>query len=71
MHACMIYTVLNVMMGEDKFAVGLSKSILGFSKPTHVDEIEARAKELGEFSTSLINKKKEWELEDKEKERFK
>lgn len=66
-----IYTILNLMMGDDKFAIGLSKAILGFSKPTHVEEIEARAKEIGEFSTILISKKIEWELEEKEKEKYK
>lgn len=66
-----LYSVLDTIMNDNRFAISLSKSILGFSKPTPSDELTARAKEIGEFSNILIDKKKEWEQENKEKEGFK
>src|SRR3990170_4375583 len=38
-----LYTVLDVMMGTDRFAVSLSKAILGFNKPTPIEELTAKA----------------------------
>jgi len=66
-----LYTVIDNMTRTDKLAIGLSKSILGFSKPTPIDEIETRAKDIGGFFDTLMNKRKEWELEEEEKKRNK
>jgi hypothetical protein len=57
-------------MNSDSCAVSLSKAILGLSELANRDEIEARTKDFGELVNTLIKKKTEWELEEKQKEKL-
>ena len=66
-----VYICLEELMNNYKLAIGISKGILGFSKPTRTDEILERAKDLGDFTNILMIKKNDWEAEEREKAKLK
>lgn len=66
-----VYTIVDRLLNSDRYAVNISKQILGLSEIASPEEINARTKEFGELVSILVRKKEEWEQEEKQKERLK
>jgi hypothetical protein len=66
-----LYTIVDRLLNSDRYAVNISKQILGLNEVASAEEINVRTKEFGELVSILVRKKVEWEQEEKQKERLK
>jgi hypothetical protein len=66
-----LYSIIENLNNSDRYAVSISKGILGLNEIATSQEIAARTQEFGELTNILVAKRKEWELEEKVKEKMK
>jgi hypothetical protein len=66
-----LYEALEMLMQSDEYAINLTAGIVGCDVKTSTEEeVTKKIHELGDFSNILIQKKKDWEAKEKERERL-